>query len=79
MLHQVSTGAQGNLQDIRISIAEGEKYNDILFGLLGKYTSKEPSQVLEDASRDLWLTAEEAKAYGIIDNVISTKVVKGKK
>jgi len=79
MLHQVSTGASGNIQDIRRSIAEGEKYNDILFGLLGKYTSKEPSQVLEDASRDLWLTAEEAKAYGIIDNVISTKVVKGKK
>jgi len=77
MLHQVSTGASGNLQDIRISIAEGEKYNDILFGLLGDYTNKTAKQVMADASRDLWLTAEEAKAYGIIDNIITNKA-KGK-
>jgi ATP-dependent Clp protease, protease subunit len=79
MLHQVSTGASGNIQDIRRSIAEGEKYNDILFGLLGEYSNKDPKQVLEDANRDLWLNAEEAVAYGIIDNVITNKSVKGKK
>ena len=79
MLHQVSTGASGNIQDIRRSIAEGEKYNDILFGLLGQYTDKDPKQVLEDASRDLWLNADEAKAYGIIDNIITNKIVKAKK
>lgn len=79
MLHQVSTGAQGNIQDIRRSIAEGEKYNDLLFGLLGKYTDKDPKQVMEDASRDLWLNADEALAYGIVDNVISTKNKKSKK
>jgi ATP-dependent protease ClpP protease subunit len=38
MLHQVSTGASGNLQDIRVSIAEGEKYNTQLFKMLGSYT-----------------------------------------
>ncbi len=79
MLHQVSTGASGNIQDIRRSIAEGEKYNDILFGLLGQYTDKDPKQVMEDASRDLWLNADEAKAYGIIDNIITNKIVKTKK
>ena len=73
MLHQVSTGASGNIQDIRRSIAEGEKYNDKLFGLLGQYTDKDPKQVMEDASRDLWLDAEEAKAYGIVDDIITTK------
>lgn len=73
MLHQVSTGASGNIQDIRRSIAEGEKYNDRLFELLGEYTGKDKKQVLEDASRDLWLNAEEAKAYGIIDDVIINK------
>ena len=73
MLHQVSTGASGNIQDIRRSIAEGEKYNTRLFELLGKYTNKKPKQVLEDASRDLWLNAEEAKEYGIIDDIIKTK------
>ncbi len=76
MLHQVSTGASGNLQDVEISIAEGKKYNKLLFDLLGQYTNKDPKQVLEDASRDLWLNAEEAKAYGIIDNIILTKITK---
>jgi ATP-dependent protease ClpP protease subunit len=40
MLHQVSTGASGNIQDIRRSIAEGEKYNTKLFDLLGDYCGK---------------------------------------
>jgi len=79
MLHQVSSGAQGNIQDIEISIAEAKKYNKILFGLLGQYTDKDPKQVLEDASRDLWLTADEAVSYGIIDSVIINKSVKSKK
>jgi ATP-dependent Clp protease protease subunit len=73
MLHQVSTGASGNIQDIRRSIAEGEKYNTKLFGLLGEYTDKDPLVVMEDASRDLWLDAEEAKAYGIVDDIITSK------
>jgi len=73
MLHQVSTGAQGNIQDIRRSIAEGEKYNTELFRMLGEYTDKAPEQVLEDASRDLWLGSEEALEYGIIDYIIQPK------
>jgi ATP-dependent Clp protease protease subunit len=78
MLHQVSTGASGNIQDIRISLKEGEKYNELLFGLLGQYTNKDPKQVMEDAQRDLWLSADEAVAYGIVDSVIKNKP-KGKK
>ena len=73
MLHQVSTGAYGNIQDVRVSLAEGEKYNQILFGLLGEYTNKTREQVMIDASRDLWMTADEAKEYGIIDNIIIKK------
>ena len=78
MLHQVSTGASGNIQDIRISLKEGEKYNELLFGLLGQYTNKDPKQVMEDAQRDLWLSAEEAVEYGIVDSIIKNKP-KGKK
>jgi len=76
MLHQVSTGASGNIQDIRRSIAEGEKYNTKLFELLGNYTDKSAETVLKDADRDLWLDAEEAKAYGIIDGIVSKKTKK---
>lgn len=79
MLHQVSTGGSGNIQDLRITFAEGEKYNDILFGLLGEYTNKTSEQVKLDANRDLWLTSNEAKEYGIIDNVIDKKITPKKK
>lgn len=73
MLHQVSTGASGNIQDIRISLKEGEKYNELLFNLLGEYTNKDPKKVMEDAQRDLWLTSDEAVAYGIVDSVIKNR------
>ena len=70
MLHQVSSGAQGTIQDIEIPLAEARKYNELLFGLLGQYTNKTSEQVKIDADRDLWLNAEEAKAYGIVDDII---------
>jgi ATP-dependent Clp protease protease subunit len=79
MLHQVSSGAEGNIQDMRISLQEAEKYNELLFGLLGQYTDKDPKQVMKDATRDKWLNSDEAKAYGIIDNIITNKKAKAKK
>ena len=73
MLHQVSSGMEGNIQDIRISLKESEKYNDKLFKLLGGYCDKDPKQVMVDANRDLWLDAEETLAYGLIDEIITKK------
>ena len=75
MLHQSSGGAVGNIQDARISMKEWEKTNDILFELLGEYCDKDPKQVMEDSTRDKWLTASEALDYGIIDEVITKKLV----
>ena len=71
MLHQSSGGAVGNIQDAEISMREWRKINETLFNLLGGYCGKDPKQVMEDASRDLWLSADEALAYGIIDEVIN--------
>ena len=79
MLHQVSGGVEGNIQDMRISMLEADKANEVLFGLLGKYTNKTAEQVLEDAKRDLWLSADEALAYGIVDHIITHKKSKAKK
>lgn len=73
MLHQTSGGAGGNIQDARINFIEWEKANKILFELLGEYCGKTPEQVTKDASRDFWLSAEEALEYGIIDEVVKTK------
>lgn len=73
MLHQSSGGAVGNIQDAEITMKEWQKTNDILFKLLGQYCGKEPDVVKTDASRDLWLDANESLTYGIIDKVIVSK------
>ena len=79
MLHQSSGGAGGNIQDARIAMIEWEKYNKILFTLLGEFCDKPYEQVLADAERDNWLDAEAAKEYGIIDEIISKKTPKKEK
>jgi ATP-dependent Clp protease protease subunit len=73
MLHQSSGGAGGNIQDARINMIEWEKVNNILFELLGRYCNKPAEQVMNDSTRDLWLNADEALEYGIIDEIVKTK------
>ena len=70
MLHQSSGGFRGNIQDAEIDWKEWQLVNEELFILLGKYCDKTPEQVKEDASRDFWLSADEAVKYGIIDSII---------
>jgi ATP-dependent Clp protease protease subunit len=73
MLHQSSGGFRGNIQDAEIDMVEWKKLNDILFQLLGDYCGKSAEQVKTDASRDLWLSAEDALNYGIIDEIVRKK------
>ena len=70
MLHQSSGGFRGNIQDAEIDWQEWQKVNHELFVLLGDYCDKDAEVVKADASRDLWLSADEALDYGIIDEVI---------
>jgi ATP-dependent Clp protease protease subunit len=73
MLHQSSGGFRGNIQDAKIDMIEWEKLNNVLFELLGGYCGKSAEQVKEDASRDLWLSSEDALNYGIIDEIVRKK------
>ena len=73
MIHQVSSGAEGHIDDMRISFNEGVKYNDKLFDLLAEFTGKTKEQILIDANRDMWLDANAAVEYGIVDGVIKHK------
>lgn len=73
MLHQVSAGAQGHVEDMKISLKEAIKYNDKLFDMLAEFTGKTRKKVLSDCSRDNWLDADEALKYGIIDGIITNK------
>lgn len=73
MLHQSSGGFRGNIQDAAIDMKEWVKTNDLLCGELAKYCDKTIEQIKEDSSRDLWLSANEAVDYGIVDEVILKK------
>ena len=75
MLHQSSGGVQGNIQDARITMDEWEKINQTLFDLLGGYCGKPAEQVMKDATRDKWLSAQEAVDYGIIEEVVTSRKV----
>ena len=70
MLHQSSGGFSGNIQDAAIDWKEWIKINDTLFALLGEYCDKDPEIVKKDAERDLWLDANQALEYGIIDSIV---------
>lgn len=70
MLHQSSGGAGGNIQDARIAFKEWEKTNKILFTLLSEFCDKPYDQIITDCERDNWLDAQEAKDYGIIDDIV---------
>jgi ATP-dependent Clp protease protease subunit len=72
MIHQVSSGAQGHVEDNRISQMESEKYNYILFKMLAENSGKTFEEVLESARRDKWLTSQEALDFGFIDEVITS-------
>jgi ATP-dependent Clp protease protease subunit len=73
MLHQSSGGFGGNIQDAEIDMIEWKKLNQLLFDLLGGYCGKTAEQVMADASRDLWLSSDDALKYGIIDEIVTKK------
>ena len=70
MTHQVSHGTSGNIQDTRINQMEAEKYNYILFKMLADNCGKTIDEVLEFSARDRWYNSDEAKEFGLIDEVI---------
>ena len=72
MIHQVSSGASGHVEDNRISQMESEKYNYILFKMLAENSGKDFDYVLESARRDNWLNSQEALDFGFIDEIIIT-------
>lgn len=70
MIHQVMGGAQGQASDIKIHAEHILKVKDKLNDLLSKHTGKDLKTVEKDADRDYFMSAEEAKKYGLIDQII---------
>lgn len=79
MIHQPLGGAQGQSTDIQIQAREIQRIREVINDILVESTGKNRETVVQDTERDNFMTAEEAKAYGLVDEVITRPVKKGKK
>lgn len=72
MVHQPSSGTRGKVTDQEIDLRESLRVKRLLEEIMAKNTGQKVAKIHEDMERDKWMTAEEAKAYGIVDEVIKT-------
>ncbi|MDO4461098.1 MAG: ATP-dependent Clp endopeptidase proteolytic subunit ClpP [Bacteroidia bacterium] len=70
MIHQPLGGAQGQASDIEITAREILKLKDELYDILHQHTGTDVEKIRQDADRDYWMVASEAKEYGLIDEVL---------
>ncbi|HSW37240.1 MAG TPA: ATP-dependent Clp protease proteolytic subunit [Candidatus Saccharimonadales bacterium] len=76
MIHQPSSGTRGKVTDMEIDLKESLRIKHRLNEIMAKNTGQTVKKIQEDMERDKWMTAAEAKTYGIIDEVItSTKAL----
>ena len=73
LLHQPHGGAQGQAVDIEIQAKEITRYRKLLEQLISEHTGQPIEKVSKDTDRDYILTADEAKEYGVIDEIITTR------
>jgi ATP-dependent Clp protease protease subunit len=71
MIHQPMGGAQGQSVDIEITTREIVKLRKELYTIIAEHSGNSFKKVEKDSDRDFWMTAEEAKAYGMIDDVLT--------
>jgi ATP-dependent Clp protease protease subunit len=79
MMHQPSAGAAGQASDVEITVNEVRKIKQELYEILSNHTGQTVEKIAKDSNRDYWMTADEAKAYGLIDEVLITNSRKIKK
>lgn len=72
MIHQPSSGTSGKVTDQEISLRESLRIKELLKEIMARNTGQKLEKIHQDMERDKWLTAEEAKAYGIVDAVMTT-------
>jgi ATP-dependent Clp protease protease subunit len=70
MIHQPMGGAQGQASDIEITAREIQKLKKELYDIIASHSNQPYDKVEKDSDRDYWMTAEEAKAYGMIDEIL---------
>jgi ATP-dependent Clp protease protease subunit len=70
MIHQPMGGAEGKVSDIEITVKEIMKLKKELYEILALHTGNPYEKVEKDADRDYWMTSQEAKEYGMIDEIL---------
>jgi ATP-dependent Clp protease protease subunit len=70
MIHQPLGGTQGQASDIVITAREIQKLKNELYQIIADHSGQDFDKVWADSDRDYWMTAEEAKAYGMVDEVL---------
>jgi ATP-dependent Clp protease protease subunit len=75
MIHQVMGGTEGQASDIAINAKHILRTKDTLNKILASNTSKKMEQVEKDSDRDYWMTSDEAKKYGIVDDIITKQKI----
>src|SRR5215213_3811548 len=73
MIHQVSGGAQGTASDVERTVEFMYKLKKRLIRILAHHTGKPEEQVNRDSDRDYYMTADEAQAYGLVDEVVKSR------
>jgi ATP-dependent Clp protease protease subunit len=69
-MHPAGGGAQGYTPDVRIQYKELERVQTQIFHILARHSGQTTEQIEEDFERDRWMTALEAKEYGLVDDVV---------
>lgn len=70
MIHQPLGGVRGQASDIEIEAQEILRIKKLISNVLAKHSGKDAEQVMEDSDRNKWMSAEEAKEYGLVDNIM---------
>ena len=78
MIHQPLGGTQGQTTDIEIYTKEMLRTRDQLYNILAHHTGKSYDQIKKDSDRDNFMTPEEAKEYGLIDNILTRRIAEKK-
>ncbi len=70
MIHQPSAGTQGRVTDMEINIEHFQRVKQRINATMAKHTGRTEKQLKKDSERDFWMTAEQALAYGLVDEII---------
>lgn len=73
LIHQIMSGVEGQAADIFIAARHIEKLKERLDEILSRHTGQSAEKISKDTDRDYWMTADEAKKYGLVDDIIKRK------